>query len=372
MLNGLFRRSTLRRRNSLAPTAGFTLVELLVVIAIIGVLVSLLLPAVQAAREAARRTQCINNLKQIGLACLNYENSKNALPPGSYWSQGTNAPPPGGNYITEIMHFLELGSVVDSIDRTDYFSNASANNMTANERLISTLQFSELICPSDERASNAIVTDVEVSGRNPDTAQMLWYLGSMGPTIQDNTSGLDVTTSDSQANSSSLQLVAHQVAMGCNFGSHDGKDRTSHCSVCKTNSSISCADESGCTGLICRTHEGVELRRVIDGTSKTFLVGESVPFHSYFNSVFSENFVVTSTIIPLNLFESDDRGNGQQGRPRTYWRTSGFKSYHPGGAHMLFADGSSRLISETIDYVAWNHFGSRAAGDQLNTPSRSR
>ncbi len=83
MVEGLFVHVPVRRKAS-----GFTLVELLVVIAIIGILIALLLPAIQSAREAARRTQCQDNLKQMGLACINYASTKKFLPPGKMDNAG--------------------------------------------------------------------------------------------------------------------------------------------------------------------------------------------------------------------------------------------------------------------------------------------
>lgn len=93
---------------------GFTLVELLVVIAIIGILIALLLPAVQMVREAARRTSCMNNLKQIGLACHNYASSHEYLPPG--WKASSQVGVPGWGWASAILPFMEQQNLSDQID----------------------------------------------------------------------------------------------------------------------------------------------------------------------------------------------------------------------------------------------------------------
>ena len=110
---------------------GFTLVELLVVIAIIGVLVALLLPAVQSAREAARRSQCVNNLKQVGLALLNYETSKGELPAGTVMNIFGDPNVPSTilkfGLGARILPYLEQTNAADQIDFEEFIGDPNAN-----------------------------------------------------------------------------------------------------------------------------------------------------------------------------------------------------------------------------------------------------
>ncbi len=148
------------RSPSRSSKSGFTLVELLVVIAIIGVLVALLLPAVQAARAAARRTQCQSNLKQVGLAVLNYESANKALPALMSWfddgDPNTSAKRTdlGPNWVIDILPFLEQQATYDAFDFTVPITN------TLNELARSNV-ISPLLCPEDTENNS-----VKFSGEN--------------------------------------------------------------------------------------------------------------------------------------------------------------------------------------------------------------
>jgi prepilin-type N-terminal cleavage/methylation domain-containing protein len=135
-------------KHRIAMRSGFTLVELLVVIAIIGILVALLLPAIQAAREAARRSQCQNNLKQIGIALHNYHNVKEAFPAGMRFdrpSQATNSIEYRPNWVIAILPFIEQQTLYDAFDFEQVISHV--NNWGPRGTNIPSL-----LCPSDTGA----------------------------------------------------------------------------------------------------------------------------------------------------------------------------------------------------------------------------
>jgi prepilin-type processing-associated H-X9-DG protein len=212
--------------------------------------------------------------------------------------------------------------------------------------LARTAVFSSLICPTDPQASSPILENRRLGGgsRNPPVASGLWYTGSMGPTIPDFcpwSTGLNVTQ-------------VGIVCRGCAFGTlRDGLPATSRCAPFPFGS---VTNPNSCFGVFCRRHIGTPFRKVTDGLSKTFMAGETLPGHCVWNCVFCDNFPVSSTHIPINTMRSYSGTDD-------YEYTSGFKSMHPGGAHMLMCDGSTHFIKETIDYFAWNMFGSHSLGD---------
>jgi len=312
----------------------FTLVELLVVIAIIGILIALLLPAVQAAREAARRMQCSNNLKQIGLALHNYAASHQVFPPGTicYYPANTNPDPwvdassstpgrHGTSWMVQILPFMEQAPLHD---KWDFSKNVLGNAAVA------MTDISDFYCPS--RRDGVRAKDVPIMFQN-------WTSG-----------GTDYG--------------------GCagagNYWSGAGSPPCVHV---MWNSELVRDYELGVFTL----NKPTAFRDIPDGTSTTLMTGElqrlaeshlppeftTVQCHGISYDGWAVGGVST-------LFDTDIPPESPGGINNWFFESAG--SDHPGGALLGLADGSVQFFSENLDSAVFHAMGSRDGGELVNSP----
>lgn len=319
-----------------ARVVGFTLVELLVVIAIIGILVALLLPAVQAAREAARRTSCSNNLRNIGLAVLNFEDTNKHLPAGSTSSDTAIGGPYWSTWAVDILPYMEEQAVYDLWVPTERF--------TAPENQLLRESFVEVqLCPSDVDLG---VLKMPESG--PGSGQM-WAPGSY------------------------RAMSGHSLGMN---GDHywDNPLAANHPNDMP-------AEWQGPMHVIMREGgrsgftEPVKLGQISDGTSNTFLVGE---YHTLIGSESSERrrsfwaYAYTSYNQSSAFFESrtllgDYDLCTEIGGGGAHTCKRAFGSLHAGGiVQFVKCDGSVHPVSNSIDMTLFVAAGTIQNGEAIN------
>jgi prepilin-type N-terminal cleavage/methylation domain-containing protein len=343
---------------------GFTLVELLVVIAIIGILVALLLPAIQAAREAARRTQCATNMKNLGLAMVNYSDVYKRLPPATpFRFSKTPSNGAGGTWVVKIWPYIEEQALYDKFDRT------KASNHENNAEVVgATLPW--LICPSDSEAppNGLFDTDDKQDGGsnvNPNRTSSnqkatrvmgLWYVASSGPTHFD---GCPFCPGGG---------VPNLCCQGRSFGEKESID----------------GDPIGASGtlpsfagLFGRWDKGLKMTEITDGTTHTVMAGETIAAHCKYVCAHCPNFPIANTNVPLNNFQKTPGGLGTgkchvlipvEPDEGGYCDSCGYKSSHPGGAHLLMADGTVHFVNESIDFELYYLLGARKSGEVKSVP----
>jgi len=335
--------------------SAFTLVELLVVIAIIGVMVGLLLPAVQAAREAARRMSCGNNMKQIGLGIHNYESTYKTAPPGSGFYGGAmqTGLGPGGRFagaelnrphmLMRILPFIEATALYEEFEQGVFPTDDARSRPSPahpSGELLRGIAVPTYICPSDTNDGfNATVNGI-ASRVQPSSYQF-----SMGPTN---------TISNNASCSCPLAATFNAYSQaGTNADNPAGmftrRGRGAH----PTNPNV---------GYIAR------FRDATDGLSNTIFMGEVVAnwsghartgwSHSNAWGIFTQIPINWKT--PFNS-EAEAQAAGLTGcEARCNWNTEvGFKSLHPGGCHILLGDASVKFLSESVDMIAYNRLGSK-------------
>ncbi len=312
------------RRMRDANADGFTLIELLVVIAIISVLIGLLLPAVQAAREAARRSQCVNNLKQIGIALHNYQGAIGSFPPGysSHWKrdggdEGTAEDDigHGWGWASMILPYVEQPAVFNAINFG--LTMTFPDNLTAQ-----TIRFNSYLCPSD-----SIKQLIPV--RNEENTETVYTVGS------GNYVGMFGTGEVGEAPGRGNGMFFRNSRLG--FGD------------------------------------------ITDGTSQTFFVGERSHNLSYvtwtgraiggwlfttasfeggtnkFDPEPEESF--TMILGPVGTEDGSRTPNHPRAHVEDYW------SRHPGGVNFLFGDGSVHFIKDSINASVYQSLATRAGGE---------
>ncbi len=342
---------------------GFTLIELLVVIAIIGVLIALLLPAVQAAREAARRSQCVNNLKQIGLAMHNYHDVNGAFPPAKIYA-GSCQYSNGGKGL--VLNTTGFTMVLPQIEQSTLYNAYNFSHASSNAAWESSMSSSS-VGPGNTNLIGSAWTNTTVVGTM--IASFVCpsdiYPSQIHPVVAGTTDGTGPYSMQMARESNYLLNSGYYTEYNCPGGNNAGLPNPIYRGAFFNDISTSMAD-------------------IRDGTSNTFLAGESLQPPGHYSSYYGPYWgsgTHTSThgrILPPSVATA--AGCAPNGYTGVFYPTVSpaaqklpyawvFSSRHPGGVNMGMCDGSVRFIKNSISLYAWWGQASIAGNEIISADS---
>ncbi|MEW4452254.1 DUF1559 domain-containing protein [Bremerella sp. JC817] len=337
-------------RRSLRP-AGFTLVELLVVIAIIGVLIALLLPAVQMAREAARRMSCTNNLKQLGLALHNYHDTFLTFPRYNQRALASNA---SDSYScgphVKILPFIEQDAMYEQLKTT---TQNFYRNIADAETLVQSNRLSAYVCPSDSPVGN----DSRTANCNypfSTGSNLGWNIAEsrQNGVLRFSTETDFAAITDGTTNT--IMIGEHVAGDGDDGAYRVGSDVVRGLSWS--------ANES--------TSQGAISQATIDAAGVA--CDNNKANHSSYAGLRwtrgTMEYAIFNTLAPPNWRYPSCMTSSSTGNHGSSTGLYAARSRHPGGVNIALADASVRFLTESIDLTTYHAMGSRNGGEVVQTP----
>jgi prepilin-type N-terminal cleavage/methylation domain-containing protein len=319
------------------PRHGFTLIELLVVIAIIGILIGLLLPAVQRVREAAAKTQCSNNLKQLALAVHNYHGIYGTFPEDTRYTYDPTAP--NWSWLAHILPMIEQ----DNLYKAANIGGSPPNAINQSLPQIAT-RVKTFLCPSDPFATQGPVSYPSNYDMNDPVLGPLTY-----------------------------EVTCYRANMGANWGGGApggpfwwGTDPQWCVSDPANTDPATTYDGCGAgNGVIWGNRHAMNFNSITDGTSNTLMIGEAMVEKDYMNAWCHMDNAYATVAYPPN---AKNPVTGLDYPPDQWWNRYAFTSGHIGGVQFAMTDGSVRFIPDTIPLAQFRALGTHNGGEVVDVP----